>query len=149
MTLTALDQADRFSKSCAIRSTKCSSDGGAARLVLYRHDRAACRAAATQDCFGLARRRITRPPSRGAFLTACSRTPQSISSAQRGPALGAINGTILIDGLACGGPTQARTGLRRYWEGLVGTMPGFGSLLSISGEAAAMTPLESVPPYVE
>jgi NTE family protein len=73
----------------------------------------------------------------------------TISSAQRGPALGAINGTILIDGLACGGPTQARTGLRRYWEGLVGTMPGFGSLLSISGEAAAMTPLESVPPYVE
>jgi NTE family protein len=66
-----------------------------------------------------------------------------------GTSAGAMNGTVLADGMVRGGPTQARTGLRRYWEA-VGAMPGFGSVLSnISGEAAAMTPLESIPAYVE
>ena len=66
-----------------------------------------------------------------------------------GTSAGAMNGTVLVDGLVRGGATQARTGLRRYWEA-VGAMPGFGSLLSnISGEVAAITPLESVPAYVE
>jgi NTE family protein len=66
-----------------------------------------------------------------------------------GTSAGAMNGTILVDGLVRGGPMQARVGLRRYWEA-VGAMPGFGSLMSnISGEAAAMTPLESIPAYAE
>jgi NTE family protein len=66
-----------------------------------------------------------------------------------GTSAGAMNAAALVGGLLRGGPRQARTGLRRYWEA-VGAMPGFGSLLSnISGEAAAMTPLESIPDYVE
>jgi NTE family protein len=66
-----------------------------------------------------------------------------------GTSAGAMNGTVLVDGLVRGGPPQARSGLQRYWEA-VGTMPGFGSLVSnISGEVAAMTPLESIPAYVE
>jgi NTE family protein len=66
-----------------------------------------------------------------------------------GTSAGAMNAAVLIDGLVRGGPGQARAGLRRYWEA-VGAMPGFGSLFSnLSGEAAAMTPLESIPAYVE
>jgi NTE family protein len=66
-----------------------------------------------------------------------------------GTSAGAMNAAVLVDGLVRGGPTQARAALRRYWEA-VGAMPGFGSLLSnISGEAAAITPLESIPAYVE
>ena len=62
-----------------------------------------------------------------------------------GTSAGAMNGTVLVDGLLRGGPTQASAGLRRYWQA-VGAMPGFGSLLSnVSGEVAAMTPLESIP----
>jgi hypothetical protein len=48
-----------------------------------------------------------------------------------------------------GGAKQAREELRRYWEA-VGAMPGFGSFFSqMSGAAAAITPLESIPAYVE
>ena len=66
-----------------------------------------------------------------------------------GTSAGAMNGAVLVDGLVRGGPKQARAELRRYWEG-VGAMPGFGSFFSeISGEAAATTPLESLPAYVE
>jgi NTE family protein len=51
--------------------------------------------------------------------------------------------------LVRGGARQARAALRRYWEA-VGAMPGFGSLFAnVSGEAAAMTPLETIPAYVE
>lgn len=66
-----------------------------------------------------------------------------------GTSAGAMNAAVLVDGLVRGGPTQARAGLRRYWEA-VGAMPGFGSLMpNISGAQAAMTPLESIPAYVE
>jgi NTE family protein len=66
-----------------------------------------------------------------------------------GTSAGAMNAAVLVDGLVRGGPTQARAGLRHYWEA-VGAMPGFGSLMSdISGEAAAITPLESIPAYAE
>jgi NTE family protein len=66
-----------------------------------------------------------------------------------GTSAGAMNAAVLVDGLVRGGPTQASAGLRRYWEA-VGAMPGFGSLMSnISGEVAAITPLESIPAYVE
>jgi NTE family protein len=66
-----------------------------------------------------------------------------------GTSAGAMNAAVLVDGLVRGGPVQARAGLRRYWEA-VGAMPGLGSFFSnISGEAAAMTPLESIPAYVE
>src|SRR5215468_3181822 len=55
-----------------------------------------------------------------------------------GTSAGAMNAIVLADGMVRGGPTQAGTGLRRYWDA-VGAMPGFGSLLSnVSGEAAAM-----------
>src|SRR6516225_1686691 len=60
-----------------------------------------------------------------------------------------MNGAVLVDGLVRGGPKQARAELRRYW-GAVGAIPGFGSFFSgISGEKAAITPLENIPAYVE
>jgi len=66
-----------------------------------------------------------------------------------GTSAGAMNGAVLVDGLVRGGPEQARAELRRYW-GAVGAMPGFGSFFSgISGEKAAITPLENIPAYVE
>jgi NTE family protein len=66
-----------------------------------------------------------------------------------GTSAGAMNAAVLVDGLVREGPAQARAGLRRYWEA-VGAMPGLGSLFSnISGKAAAMTPLEGIPAYVE
>jgi NTE family protein len=66
-----------------------------------------------------------------------------------GTSAGAMNAAALVDGLLRGGPEQARTQLRRYWEA-VGAMPGFGSFFSgMSGEEAAITPLESVPAYAE
>jgi NTE family protein len=66
-----------------------------------------------------------------------------------GTSAGAISGAILVDGLAGGGPTQARAKLRRYWEA-VGAAPGFGSFFSgMSGEEAAVTPLESIPACAE
>jgi NTE family protein len=66
-----------------------------------------------------------------------------------GTSAGAMNGAVLVDGLVRGGASQARAKLRRYWEA-VGAMPGFGSFFSnVSGETAAMTPLESFPAYVE
>ena len=66
-----------------------------------------------------------------------------------GTSAGAMSGAVLVDGLLDGGPAQARAKLRRYWEA-VGAMPGFGGLLSnVSGEVAAMTPLESIPAYAE
>jgi NTE family protein len=66
-----------------------------------------------------------------------------------GTSAGAMNAAVLVGGLLRGGPQQARTNLRRYWEA-VGAMPGFGSLCSpMSGAAAAVTPLESIPAYVE
>jgi len=66
-----------------------------------------------------------------------------------GTSAGAMNAAALVDGLVRGGAKQARVELRRYWEA-VGAMPGFGSLFSqMSGAAAAMTPLESIPAYVE
>lgn len=66
-----------------------------------------------------------------------------------GTSAGAMNATVLVDGLVRGGSHQARVELRQYWQA-VGAMPGFGNLMSnMSGEAAAMTPLESIPAYVE
>ena len=66
-----------------------------------------------------------------------------------GTSAGAMNGAVLVDGLVRGGPKQARTQLRRYWEA-VGSMPGFGSYFSnMSGEQAVTTPLENVPACVE
>jgi NTE family protein len=66
-----------------------------------------------------------------------------------GTSAGAMNGAVLVDGLVRGGPKQARTELRRYWEA-VGSMPGFGSYFSnMSGEQAVTTPLENVPACVE
>jgi NTE family protein len=66
-----------------------------------------------------------------------------------GTSAGAMNAAVLVDGLLRGGPVQGRAGLRRYWEA-VGAMPGLGNLFcNVSGEAAAMTPLESIPAYVE
>jgi predicted acylesterase/phospholipase RssA len=62
-----------------------------------------------------------------------------------GTSAGAMNSAVLVDGLVRGGPKQARTKLRRYWEA-VGSMPGFGSYFSnMSGEQAVTTPLENVP----
>jgi NTE family protein len=66
-----------------------------------------------------------------------------------GTSAGAMNAAALVGGLLRGGAKQARVELRRYWEA-VGVMPGFGNLLSnVSGEVAAMTPLESIPAYIE
>src|SRR6516225_10160866 len=66
-----------------------------------------------------------------------------------GTSAGAMNAAALVGGLLRGGAQQARVELRRYWEA-VGAMPGFGSFFSqMSGAAAAMTPLESIPAYVE
>jgi NTE family protein len=66
-----------------------------------------------------------------------------------GTSAGAMNAAVLADGLVRGGAKQGRVELRRYWEA-VGAMNGFGSLFSgISGAAAAMTPLESIPAYIE
>ena len=66
-----------------------------------------------------------------------------------GTSAGAMNGAALVGGLLRGGARQARVELRRYWEA-VGAMPGFGSCFSqMSGAAAAMTPLENIPAYVE
>jgi NTE family protein len=66
-----------------------------------------------------------------------------------GTSAGGMNGALLVDGLVRGGPKQARTELRRYWEA-VGSMPGFGSYFSnMSGEQAVTTPLENIPAYVE
>ena len=66
-----------------------------------------------------------------------------------GTSAGAMNGAVLVDGLVRGGPKQARAELQRYW-GAVGAIPGFGSFFSgISGEKAAITPLENIPAYVE
>jgi NTE family protein len=66
-----------------------------------------------------------------------------------GTSAGAMNGAVLVDGLVRGGPKQARTELRQYWE-VVGSMPGFGSYFSnMSGEQAVTTPLENIPAYVE
>src|SRR5262249_55819341 len=66
-----------------------------------------------------------------------------------GTSAGAMNGAVLVDGLVRGGPKQARTQLRRYWEAL-GAMPGLGSFFAgISGEEAAATPVESIPAYVQ
>jgi len=66
-----------------------------------------------------------------------------------GTSAGAMNAAVLVGGLLRGGAQQARVELRGYWEA-VGAMPGFGGLLSnVSGEVAAMTPLESIPAYAE
>jgi NTE family protein len=66
-----------------------------------------------------------------------------------GTSAGAMNGAVLVDGLARGGAKQARAELRQYWE-KVGAMPGFGSFFStMSGQEAASTSLESIPAYVE
>jgi NTE family protein len=66
-----------------------------------------------------------------------------------GTSAGAMNAAALVGGLLRGGAPQARAGLRRYWEA-VGAGPGFGSLFpTMSGSAAAMTPLESIPAYVD
>jgi NTE family protein len=66
-----------------------------------------------------------------------------------GTSAGAMNGAVLVDGLARGGPKQARAQLQRYWEAL-GAMPGFGSFFAgMSGEEAAATPVESIPAYAQ
>jgi NTE family protein len=66
-----------------------------------------------------------------------------------GTSAGAMNGAVLVDGLVRGGPHEASAELRRYWEA-VGALPGVGGFFrDISGEAAATTPLESIPAYAE
>ena len=66
-----------------------------------------------------------------------------------GTSAGAMNAAALVGGLLLGGARQARAGLRRYWEA-VGAGPGFGSLVpTMSGSAAAMMPLESIPAYID
>jgi predicted acylesterase/phospholipase RssA len=53
-----------------------------------------------------------------------------------GTSAGAMNGAVLVDGLVRGGPKQARTKLRRYWEaqpywdGSLTGNPAFGPLLT-------------------
>jgi NTE family protein len=65
-----------------------------------------------------------------------------------GTSAGAMNAVVLVDGLLRGGREEARRRLRMFWEA-VGAMPGFGSLLyPLSGEQAAATRLEQMPPYL-
>jgi NTE family protein len=114
------------------------------------HDRTGCHAAATKNCSGLA---LQGGGSHGAFTWGVldrllDDTTIDIVGVT-GTSAGAMNGAVLVDGLVRGGVAQARAELRRYWEA-VGATPGFGSFFStVSGETAAMTPLESFPAYVE
>lgn len=64
-----------------------------------------------------------------------------------GTSAGAMNAVCLVDGLAQGGPPEARRRLRAFWEA-VGKMPGLGYLLQgISGERLAHMRIEQTPPY--
>jgi NTE family protein len=65
-----------------------------------------------------------------------------------GTSAGAMNAICLADGLAQGGPEQARRQLRAFWEA-VGKMPGVGSLLWwLRGETLAHMHIEQTPPYM-
>ena len=64
-----------------------------------------------------------------------------------GTSAGAMNAVCLVDGLAQGGPPEARRRLRTFWEA-VGKMPGLGSLMyGLSGELLAHMRIEQTPPY--
>jgi NTE family protein len=65
-----------------------------------------------------------------------------------GTSAGAMNAICLAEGLAEGGPEQARRQLRQFWEA-VGQMPGLGGLLRwIPGETLAHMRIEQTPPYM-
>jgi NTE family protein len=65
-----------------------------------------------------------------------------------GTSAGAMNAVCLVDGLARGGPQEARRRLRTFWEA-VGKMPGVGSLLQwLPGETLAHMRIEQTPPYI-
>ena len=64
-----------------------------------------------------------------------------------GASAGAMNAVCLADGLAHGGPEQARRQLRRFWKA-IGEMPGLGSLMGwLPGETLAHMRIEQTPPY--
>lgn len=64
-----------------------------------------------------------------------------------GTSAGAMNAIMLADGLVRGGPEEARSRLRTFWEA-VGKMVGFGTFLPpVGGEAAAKFQLEHTPLY--
>ncbi len=64
-----------------------------------------------------------------------------------GTSAGAMNAVCLVDGLAQGGPQEARRRLRSFWE-TVGEMPGLGSLLhGLSGDTMAHMRIEQTLPY--
>jgi NTE family protein len=65
-----------------------------------------------------------------------------------GTSAGAMNAICLAEGLAEGGPEQARRRMREFWEA-VGKMPGLGGLLRwIPGETLAHMRIEQTPPYM-
>ena len=65
-----------------------------------------------------------------------------------GTSAGAMNAICLAEGLAEGGPEQARKQLRAFWEA-VGKMSGIGSLFGwLPGETLAHMRIEQTPPYV-
>jgi len=65
-----------------------------------------------------------------------------------GTSAGAMNAICLADGLAKGGPEQAKRQLRKFWES-VGKMPGIGTVLSwLPGEMLAHMRIEQTAPYM-
>src|SRR5262245_9801836 len=65
-----------------------------------------------------------------------------------GTSAGAMNAVCLADGLARGGPEEARRQLRTFWEA-IGKMPGVGSLLGwLPGETLAHMQIEKTPPMI-
>lgn len=64
-----------------------------------------------------------------------------------GTSAGAMNAIMLADGLLRGGPEEARSRLRTFWEE-IGNMTGFGTFLPpLSGDQAAKLMLEHTPLY--
>lgn len=64
-----------------------------------------------------------------------------------GTSAGAMNAVCLADGLAQGGPEEARRRLRDFWQA-VGAMPGVGGLLWwLPGERQAQMRIERIPGY--
>lgn len=65
-----------------------------------------------------------------------------------GTSAGAMNAICLAEGLAEGGPAQARRQLRAFWEA-VGKIPGIGSLFPwLPGETLAHMHIEQTLPYL-
>lgn len=65
-----------------------------------------------------------------------------------GTSAGAMNAVCLADGLAAGGPEEARRQLRLFWEA-VGKMSGIGGLFGwLPGETLAHMHIEQTPPYL-